>query len=162
MVYPEGVWYSGVTPADVPELVASHFGQGVPVRRLANTNAEAVRQEVQTNRNRYLQSVRAREAAGVMPDDLQQTIRGFQESQSSSRPSSSTRSPLYRQGCDRGRRLRRAWGTDARATGNAAERADGPGDCWKSGEKVSQCTPLAERYLVAGAPFDSRGAHGAT
>ena len=33
IVYPEGVWYSGVTPEDVPEIVASHFENDTPVER---------------------------------------------------------------------------------------------------------------------------------
>jgi len=34
VVYPEGVWYGGVTAADVPEIVESHLVGGVPVERL--------------------------------------------------------------------------------------------------------------------------------
>jgi (2Fe-2S) ferredoxin len=34
VVYPEGVWYGGVTPADVPEIVESHLLGGKPVERL--------------------------------------------------------------------------------------------------------------------------------
>jgi len=34
LVYPDGVWYAHVTPADVPEIVASHLQGGVPVERL--------------------------------------------------------------------------------------------------------------------------------
>ena len=34
VVYPEGVWYGGVTPADVPEIVDRHLVGGVPVERL--------------------------------------------------------------------------------------------------------------------------------
>jgi (2Fe-2S) ferredoxin len=34
VVYPEGVWYGGVTAADVPEIVESHLVQGRPVERL--------------------------------------------------------------------------------------------------------------------------------
>ena len=34
VVYPEGVWYAGVTVDDVPEIVASHMIGGVPVERL--------------------------------------------------------------------------------------------------------------------------------
>jgi len=35
VVYPEGVWYAGVTPADVPELLAAHGdGAGVVERLL--------------------------------------------------------------------------------------------------------------------------------
>jgi (2Fe-2S) ferredoxin len=34
VVYPEGVWYAGVTVADAEEIVASHLVGGVPVERL--------------------------------------------------------------------------------------------------------------------------------
>ncbi len=34
VVYPEGVWYGGVTAADVPEIVESHLAGGKPVERL--------------------------------------------------------------------------------------------------------------------------------
>lgn len=34
VVYPEQVWYGGVTLADVPEIVEQHLGRGVPVERL--------------------------------------------------------------------------------------------------------------------------------
>ncbi len=34
VVYPEGVWYGGVTPADVEQIVDGHVLGGVPVERL--------------------------------------------------------------------------------------------------------------------------------
>ena len=34
VVYPEGVWYGGVTALDVPEIVESHLVNGRPVERL--------------------------------------------------------------------------------------------------------------------------------
>ncbi len=34
LVYPDGIWYAHVTPADVPEIVESHLKGGVPVERL--------------------------------------------------------------------------------------------------------------------------------
>ena len=58
----------------------SHFRQGRPVSRLVNTDRAALTAEVCANRDRFLASVRARDAAGVMPDELAQSIRGFQES----------------------------------------------------------------------------------
>jgi len=34
VVYPDGVWYAAVTPADVSEIVESHLLGGQPVERL--------------------------------------------------------------------------------------------------------------------------------
>ena len=34
VVYPEGIWYKEVTVEDVPEIVESHFTNGVKVDRL--------------------------------------------------------------------------------------------------------------------------------
>ena len=34
VVYPEAVWYGGVTPADVDEIVEHHIAGGKPVERL--------------------------------------------------------------------------------------------------------------------------------
>lgn len=80
VVYPEGVWYSGVTPNDVPELVQSHFKDGKPFERLANRTEEGVKAEIKQNRDRYLASMRAKDASGALPDDLNVMIRGFQDS----------------------------------------------------------------------------------
>lgn len=80
VVYPEGVWYSGVTRADIPEIVREHFKSGKPVDRLVNKDAAALKSEIETNRNRMIAARKAQDAAGVLPDDLNQTIRGFQAS----------------------------------------------------------------------------------
>ena len=80
VVYPEGVWYSNVTPQDVPEIVASHFQAGRVVERLVNKDAAALKTEILTHRDKALAAQRAQEAAGVLPDHLNRTLRGFQES----------------------------------------------------------------------------------
>jgi (2Fe-2S) ferredoxin len=40
VVYPEQVWYGGVRPEDVDEIVQSHVVGGVPVARLRIPDAE--------------------------------------------------------------------------------------------------------------------------
>jgi (2Fe-2S) ferredoxin len=40
VVYPEGVWYGGVTVEDVPEIVENHLVKGIPVERLRNRKIE--------------------------------------------------------------------------------------------------------------------------
>jgi len=40
VVYPEGVWYGGVRPEDVPEIVESHLLGGRPVERLLVGNPD--------------------------------------------------------------------------------------------------------------------------
>ena len=80
LVYPEGIWYSGVTPADVPEIVRSHFQEDTPVERLSRNDPADLRAEILHNREKMFAARRAREAAGVLPDDLNERIRGFQES----------------------------------------------------------------------------------
>jgi (2Fe-2S) ferredoxin len=34
-VYPDNVWYAGVTPADLAEICDSHLRDGAPIERLA-------------------------------------------------------------------------------------------------------------------------------
>jgi (2Fe-2S) ferredoxin/SAM-dependent methyltransferase/DNA-binding CsgD family transcriptional regulator len=80
VVYPEGTWYGGVTPGDVPELVREHFGHGRPLARLVRTEAPAIRAEMETNRKRRLAAMRAQDAAGVIPHEFQQQVRAFRES----------------------------------------------------------------------------------
>ncbi len=80
VVYPEGVWYCGLTPSDIPELVRAQFREGMVLERLARTETAELRAEIIMNRERYQASLRARDAAGVLPDDLNQVLRSFQES----------------------------------------------------------------------------------
>jgi (2Fe-2S) ferredoxin/2-polyprenyl-3-methyl-5-hydroxy-6-metoxy-1,4-benzoquinol methylase len=80
VVYPEGVWYSGVRAEDVPELVESHFVQGRVVERLVNRDEAGLRAEILSNRAKFMAAQRAKEASGVLPDDLNQTLRAYMES----------------------------------------------------------------------------------
>jgi len=80
VVYPEGIWYSRVAPEDVPEIVSSHFGEGNPVERLARIDTQELRAEILSNREKMQTAMRAKEAAGALPDDLLESLRSFQDS----------------------------------------------------------------------------------
>jgi (2Fe-2S) ferredoxin/SAM-dependent methyltransferase len=80
VVYPEGSWYSGINVADVAEIVSEHFVNGRPVERLVNRDVGAVKSEIAENRNRMLASLRAKDAAGMLPDEFMDAVRGYQVS----------------------------------------------------------------------------------
>jgi hypothetical protein len=58
-VYPEGVWYSSVQVADVPELVREQFANGRPLERLVNRDVTALRKEIEENRAKAMAALRA-------------------------------------------------------------------------------------------------------
>jgi len=80
LVYPAGVWYSGVTPEDVPEIVTSHFENGTPVERLARMDGASLRAEILGNREKMKAGLRAKAASGALPEELAERMRAFQES----------------------------------------------------------------------------------
>ena len=45
VIYPEGIWYGGVTPEDVPEIIESHVQNGKPVERLLIDDPKYRKQE---------------------------------------------------------------------------------------------------------------------
>lgn len=63
IVYPEGIWYSGVTPEAVVEIVREHFRGGRPVERLVERDMEKLRKEFLHHRKatREVQARLARE-----------------------------------------------------------------------------------------------------
>ena len=80
IVYPDGVWYRGVKASDAPEIVASHLRCGKPVARLVWNDAPAMKAMITEHGNQYRAMLKAREQAGVLPDDLNELIRGFMPS----------------------------------------------------------------------------------
>ncbi len=80
IVYPEGDWYTKLTPNDVPEIVSSHFQRGEKFARLLRTDYEAMKAEMVDHHHKYLAMLKGKDAAGMLPDDLNETIRGFMAS----------------------------------------------------------------------------------
>jgi (2Fe-2S) ferredoxin/SAM-dependent methyltransferase len=184
VVYPEGIWYSGLTPQDVSEIVEKHFQQGQAVERLVNRDPPALAAEIRTNRDKYLAALRAKDAAGALPDDLQEKIRGFQESRviltaieldvfsavgssaecgvrNAEYPSaeyhSALRIPHSALPGARAADVAAKIGADARATEMLLNALVAVGLLTKQGDLFHN-TLVAARYFVEGAPDDARAA----
>jgi (2Fe-2S) ferredoxin/SAM-dependent methyltransferase len=154
VVYPEGIWYSGISADDVPEIVRSHFGEDAPVERLARIDTQELRAEILTNREKMQAATRAKDAAGVLPDDVASLIRSFQESRTILTAIELDLFTAVGAGATAGEAGGRI-GADARATGmllnglcamRLLTKADG----------VFHNTPLSRRFFVAGSPDYAR------
>ncbi len=80
IVYPDGAWYTKLTAPDVSEIVSSHLQSGKKVDRLIRDDSEAMKVEILDHRNKYLAMLKGKDAAGVLPDDVVELIRGFMPS----------------------------------------------------------------------------------
>jgi (2Fe-2S) ferredoxin/predicted O-methyltransferase YrrM len=80
VVYPAGVWYRRVQPSDVSDIVDSHLREGKPVDRLVWNDAAAMKSMSVEHREKVREAMAAREKAGMLPDRLDQMIRGYMPS----------------------------------------------------------------------------------
>jgi len=154
VVYPEGVWYSGVRAEDAREIVDSHFRQGRPVSRLVNSDRATLATEICANRDRHLAAVRARDAAGVMPDELAQSIRGFQESRVILTALELDLFTAIQSGATAAQAAATA-GADARAT-EMLLNALASLDLVRKDGAVFHNAPVAARFLAGGSPDSAR------
>jgi len=80
VVYPAGAWYRRVQPSDVPEIVGTHLRDGKPVDRLVWNDAPAMKAMSLEHGEKFRAAMAAREKAGMLPDRLDQMIRGYMPS----------------------------------------------------------------------------------
>jgi (2Fe-2S) ferredoxin/SAM-dependent methyltransferase len=156
VVYPEGVWYSSVQPGDVAEIVREHFGAGRVVERLVSGDQPTVRAEIDDNKKKMLAAFKARDEAGALPDDLQQTLNGFRESRVLLTAIELDVFSVVGTGGD-AKTVAAKLGADRRATESLLNALVALEVLQKQGGTFSN-TPVAARYLVAGAEHDSRAA----
>jgi (2Fe-2S) ferredoxin/2-polyprenyl-3-methyl-5-hydroxy-6-metoxy-1,4-benzoquinol methylase len=159
VVYPDGVWYSGVTLADVPEIVHDHFQRGRPVERLMNHDVAAVKREITEQRGKMMAAFRARDEAGVVPDELTDMIRGFQASRV---VLSAIELDMFSAVAENGDNATAAataarLGTDPRSTEVLLNALVALSLLTKRDGKYANA-PLARRYLVRGERDDARDA----
>ncbi len=156
VVYPGGTWYSGVTPADVPEIVREHFAAGRPVGRLLSGEEAAVKAEIRANRAKARSAMQAREASGVVPDELNAMIRGFQESRIVLTAIELDVFTAVNGGAGAAAVAKRC-GTDRRATELLLNALVALGVLRLAGDRYEN-SPVAAQFLVAGSPDDARAA----
>ena len=161
VVYPEGVWYGHLTAADIPELVEEHFVNGHPLQRLSRGSQEQVRAEMENNRTKRVAAVRAREASGALPDDLNDRLRAFQQSRVILTALELDLFSAVGAGgtaIDIAARMK----TDARATGMLLHALAALQLVTKE-EGIFRNAPVAARYFTTGSPQNARPAllHGA-
>jgi (2Fe-2S) ferredoxin/2-polyprenyl-3-methyl-5-hydroxy-6-metoxy-1,4-benzoquinol methylase len=156
VVYPEGVWYSAVTPEDVAEILESHFRQGRVVERLVNRDAAALKAEVISNRDKMLAARRAKAEAGIPPDDIMQRMRAYQESRVILTGVEFDIFTAVGQGA-RSNEVAEKIGSDPRATEKLMNALVATGMLTKEGG-VFRNTPVATRFYAEGSPSDARAA----
>jgi (2Fe-2S) ferredoxin/predicted O-methyltransferase YrrM len=156
VVYPEGVFYSGVQTTDVAEIVREHFGRGRPVSRLAQPDEAALKAEITENRRRMVEALKAREAAGAVPDDLLRAVRGYQESRVLLTALELDVFTAVSAGAT-AEQVAAARRLDARGATLLLNALVALGMLVKR-HGVFENAPLAARYLAAGSPDDARDA----
>ncbi len=156
VVYPEGIWYSGLGPEDIPVLVRTHFIENSALEGLARTDPAELRAEILANREKHLAAMRAKDASGALPDELNERIRAFQESRAILTALELDLFTAVGEGAaspDIAVRL----GTDARATETLLNAIAAIGLIVKQ-DGVFRNTPVAARYLTGASPSSARPA----
>jgi (2Fe-2S) ferredoxin/predicted O-methyltransferase YrrM len=80
VVYPEGIWYRRVQPSDLSEIVGQHLCDGKPVDRLIWNDASVMKAMSIEHGEDVRHAMATREKAGMLPDRLNEMIRGFMPS----------------------------------------------------------------------------------
>lgn len=156
VVYPEGDWYSGVRPEDVAEIVREHFGAGRPVGRLVSGHPAALQAEITANRGKALAALAARDAAGVVPDEIAGPLRAFMESRVLLTALELDAFTAVGAGATAAA-VASARTTDAGATERLLDALVSLGFLEKRGDVFANA-PLAARFLAAGSRDDARDA----
>lgn len=162
IVYPEGSWYTKLTPQDVQEIVASHLSKGQPVMRLLRDDYNAMQQEILEHRRSYFAMLAAKDAAGVFPDDLNETIRAFMPSRAILTALELDVFTAIGDRCDAGR-LAKHLGSDRRGTEMLLNALVSLGLLQKENDTFRN-TAVAARFLMEGTRDGARQAqlHAAT
>jgi len=156
VIYPDGVWYSGVTPDQAAEIVESHLKAGKPVERLARSDSAAMKREIIDHFHKVRALKELMDKGGMIPEEIHALMRGFMESRIMLSAieldifSAIGRGATAKQAAKKIKTHPRATETllNALASVKILSKKDG----------IFYNTPLTSRYLAAESPDDSRTA----
>jgi (2Fe-2S) ferredoxin len=154
VVYPAGVWYRRVQASDAAAIVTSHLRDGKPVERLVWNDAVAMKAMSAEHGEKYRAAMAARDKAGILPDHLDQMIRGYMPSRCLLTALELDIFTAVGDGASAeqvGMRIK----ANARATGMLLNALVSLGLLRKSGDEY-QNTPDSARYFVQGSKDNHR------
>ena len=74
ILYPNGTWYTKVTPEAIPQIVASHLQYDKPVSRLVRDDAAAMKAEILEHRNKYLAMLKKKAEEAAAREDAEKEV----------------------------------------------------------------------------------------
>src|SRR5262249_30162878 len=134
----------------------SHVAQGKPVSRLQRSDFVAMREEILDHRQKYFAMVKNKDAAGVLPDDLNETIRAFMASRVILTALELDVFTEVREGCNAGELAKRL-DTDPRGTELLLNALASLGLLEKDNDTFRNA-PTAARFLAEGSTDSARQA----
>jgi (2Fe-2S) ferredoxin len=72
ILYPNGTWYTKLTPEAIPEIVASHFLYDEPVFKFVREDRPAMKAEILEHRRKYLEMLKKKAAERRSEEPVQQ------------------------------------------------------------------------------------------
>lgn len=156
VVYPEGIWYTGVALEDVEELVQSHLVEGQPVARLAFSDTDKMLEELREETRRTRTQDAAHHEAGVLSEKLRRLAGDFQASRAFLTAVELDLFSAVGDGCTIVEAAERM-GTGRRATEMLLNALTAIGLLKKQQDRFEN-TPQTARYLRKGLADDARAA----
>jgi (2Fe-2S) ferredoxin/ubiquinone/menaquinone biosynthesis C-methylase UbiE len=154
VVYPEGVWYTGISVGDVSEIVSSHLKAGKPVERLVFKDVEQLRQEIREEKARTRSEDAAHQEAGVLSEKLRRLAGDFQASRAFLSAVELDLFTAVGDGCGAAEAAEKM-GTDLRATEMLLNALTSIGLLEKN-DDIYTNGPETGRFLRRGLPDDAR------
>jgi (2Fe-2S) ferredoxin/methylase of polypeptide subunit release factors len=154
VIYPDGTWYTGLNPQRVSTIVKDHIKGNQPVKEFMVNDAATLKKDIIAH-DQMVQTMKdLMEKAGVVPEELNQFMRGFMESRLFLTAVELDLFTAIGNGA-KAADIAKAIQTDPRAT-EALLNALTAIQVLEKENNAFKNTPLTTKYLVKGSEHDSR------